>query len=1142
MKFKKQKLEILRIIALIVLISGIIPFIGTDKGYSTLEIPKLSTTEDIIINSPDGRYDVPMMGYYPAVYGFENDVDNSYPDDWSYTLNYGDIDVLTEVDGHKKILRLYDGYSYSGSPTEVYQSIDEQNYGTIELYIRQDDLSSSNYRTNIKGFGNIGNDLIFIFRMIGGTTPKFQVKDGSTWTDITGAPTPDEDTWYHIRIDFRGSYESTYESLIDQYTYKISIDGVAYGTNYDFDNNLDLEEVTLCTYSYGYGYNIYFDAIGYSWEAYNPGDNLYEGLLLDIEPDHLDDMEYTIDGGQTNVPILGDSVIPFPETGTYKLEVSGNYGSEDYYGSNIFSIGCGVIDVNSPIDGKTYTPRMSGDYSATYSFESDEDGSNPNGWTTIESGGYINVINEKKEHNKVVEFYKSEIGDLCEMYQTFDNQPSGTIEFWFLSGWTARKESMIIYDEDTKLVHIIFDSDGKLTYHDSSGWNEGFSYSSNIWYWVSITIDMTTDTYDLLIYDENGNKKHDRSGDTLWVDTQNSFNTLKFAMMKYGNNWYAYIDSVGYSWEDYNPGDNYYDIGGHYPGTFSFENDENGETPDGWYDDNNNGQIIEKKDGHNKVYEMVDDSLQIAGDIYQEWDSTKDHGTVEFWMRFTSKEKDLSFCLRDSNYITDLCCLKVKDGKFKILDYGISHDIININPEVNKWYHIKLVFKGSYIDTGYGGIPALTKYMYRIYINGELTFTQQTSYYDFSDQKNPKFFQVYTSDESSDIIAYFDAVGYSWDPTYYIGNNRVSGFFLDFSCETELTDIKYELNGGGEKPIIGKTILPITLEGPYTVKVMGAGIDSAYYESEKIEYYTAPLQDLDNLWGLTAINADDVWGTYNERGEGVKVLIIDTGIDIDHPDLIDNYGGGKNFYGSSEDPPEDIEGHGTQCAGIIGALDDDFGIIGIAPEVELYTARVTPDGKGTLDKAKFIAAINWGIEKGVDIISMSLKCTDDSGILTKLNEAYNDYGIILVAASGNDNEDSLEYPAIYANVISVGAISPDYKRWTLDSSTGSNYHDDLDIVAPGEFICSTFKKGGYKGFITPFDYPDVRGTSFACPMVVGVCALILSANPDLEPFEVRECLKNTACTSIIPNYSQYPQYYGAGLVDASAAVYYALNH
>ena len=298
-------------------------------------------------------------------------------------------------------------------------------------------------------------------------------------------------------------------------------------------------------------------------------------------------------------------------------------------------------------------------------------------------------------------------------------------------------------------------------------------------------------------------------------------------------------------------------------------------------------------------------------------------------------------------------------------------------------------------------------------------------------------------------------------------------------------------------------------------------------------------------WGVDYINAEKVWSPYEDvkdlfldhySGDGVKVLIIDSGLKYDHTDLDENYKYGIDFIDDDQYPVDGF-GHGTHCAGIIAAEDNEWGVIGVSPKVKLYIARVF-DNNGYVDDfpQDFVDAVQWGIEMNVDVISMSFGgIEDNSEIKNKLKEAY-EARITLVAASGNypqmPYEDQVYFPAAYPEVIAVGAIDENGNRVTKPPYTwASCYGPELDIVAPGLNIYSTY--------INTEGYDTKSGTSMACPMVAGVCILILSAKPYLTPNEVKWCLYNT---TIDKGATGWDQYYGWGIVDAQEAVNYAINN
>ena len=275
--------------------------------------------------------------------------------------------------------------------------------------------------------------------------------------------------------------------------------------------------------------------------------------------------------------------------------------------------------------------------------------------------------------------------------------------------------------------------------------------------------------------------------------------------------------------------------------------------------------------------------------------------------------------------------------------------------------------------------------------------------------------------------------------------------------------------------------------------------------------------ELDDSWGVKHIDAGNVHP--NNKGTGINVAIIDTGIDYGHPDLDDNYKSGYDFVNGDNDPMDD-HGHGTHCAGIIAAEDNDQGVIGVAPEAFLYAVKVLDSG-GSGYLSNVVAGIEWAIENNIDIISMSLGTNYDYQTLREACDKAYAAGIILVAAAGNDyserrgrERDTVDYPARYDSVIAVGATDEtDVKAsW---SSTGPT----LELAAPGVDIYSTYLGNSYA---------TKSGTSMACPHVAGTAALIL-AGPNGG---ARTIFQDTADDL---GDSGWDIWYGYGLVDAGEA-------
>jgi len=281
-------------------------------------------------------------------------------------------------------------------------------------------------------------------------------------------------------------------------------------------------------------------------------------------------------------------------------------------------------------------------------------------------------------------------------------------------------------------------------------------------------------------------------------------------------------------------------------------------------------------------------------------------------------------------------------------------------------------------------------------------------------------------------------------------------------------------------------------------------------------------------WGVDRIDAEEVWADAGtpSTGEGVTVAVIDTGIDKDHPDLASNIVGGYNFVvkkGRLDTGAwDDDNGHGTHVSGTIAGIDNDVGVIGVAPEASLYGIKVL-NNRGMGYMSDVIDGILWAAEVNVgtagspdhiDVISMSLSGPASSSLAAAVKTAY-DAGIVIVAASGNDGYSSVSYPAAYPEVISVGATDSSDRV-----ASWSNYDPDLDFVAPGVSVYSTYKNGGYA---------TASGTSMACPHVSGTVALLLASG--VTPGNVYGALSSTA-----DPLSSYDARDGNGLVDAEEAV------
>jgi subtilisin family serine protease len=261
-------------------------------------------------------------------------------------------------------------------------------------------------------------------------------------------------------------------------------------------------------------------------------------------------------------------------------------------------------------------------------------------------------------------------------------------------------------------------------------------------------------------------------------------------------------------------------------------------------------------------------------------------------------------------------------------------------------------------------------------------------------------------------------------------------------------------------------------------------------------------------WGVKRVNAAAAWDY--TQGEGVKVAVIDTGIDYTHPDLAPVYKGGYNAVTPGGTPMDD-QGHGTHVSGTVAAARDLKGVVGVAPKVELYVVKVL-DKNGSGQYSWIVDGIEWAIKNNIKVINMSLGGRTGTDALAQVMKKAKEAGIAVVCAAGNDS-GAVNFPAKYPEAIAVSA-SDSADKLASFSSKGP----EIVVIAPGVSVYSTKKGGGYT---------SMSGTSMASPHVAGLAALAVGAGAD-TPDKVREALKNAATP--LPGLKPTDQ--GAGMVDS----------
>ncbi|HLZ38627.1 MAG TPA: S8 family serine peptidase [Mycobacteriales bacterium] len=275
---------------------------------------------------------------------------------------------------------------------------------------------------------------------------------------------------------------------------------------------------------------------------------------------------------------------------------------------------------------------------------------------------------------------------------------------------------------------------------------------------------------------------------------------------------------------------------------------------------------------------------------------------------------------------------------------------------------------------------------------------------------------------------------------------------------------------------------------------------------------------------LSLLRLPEAW----DIGRGsptIDIAVVDTGVDLDTPDLAGRIAPGYNAWTGGRTPPQDDNGHGTVVAGAAAATTDNHvGIAGAA-----WTARIIPvkalDASGWGDDVHVSAGIQWAVDHGAEIINLSLGDPSPSAALHAAVQYARSHGVLVVAAAGNSGVEAAYYPAAYPEVLAVGAT--DEHGDVADFSTRGAW---IDVVAPGRRIVSTTLDTD-----APYAeaYDTRSGTSFAAPLASGIATLVRARYPSWTADQIINRLRATAQDAGAPGPD--PEF-GTGILDAAAAL------
>lgn len=328
--------------------------------------------------------------------------------------------------------------------------------------------------------------------------------------------------------------------------------------------------------------------------------------------------------------------------------------------------------------------------------------------------------------------------------------------------------------------------------------------------------------------------------------------------------------------------------------------------------------------------------------------------------------------------------------------------------------------------------------------------------------------------------------------------------------------------GIGAVSSVGATAMPeadAADEAPAPASAAAGAVETAALETAATEAAVPNDPFYDRQRYMEQIHVREAWAYIESTGrrlEPVTVAVVDTGVDLEHPDLVGRLTEGVNIL-DAKSPPKDDNGHGTSVAGVIAAnANNEIGIAGIAPNAVIMPIKAI-GGKGIGEEEHLGRGIRHAVDHGADIIVLSLGLHLYSPYLAEIVAYAESKGVLLVAATGNDGIRSVRYPAAYPSVVAVGGAS-----MTGEYKPEANFGPEVDLIAPWN-VYTTANGGGYL---------NKNGTSMAAPQVAAVAALMLGLEPELTPADIRERLRQSA-EPLVPNWNQRSGY---GLLRADRAL------
>lgn len=326
----------------------------------------------------------------------------------------------------------------------------------------------------------------------------------------------------------------------------------------------------------------------------------------------------------------------------------------------------------------------------------------------------------------------------------------------------------------------------------------------------------------------------------------------------------------------------------------------------------------------------------------------------------------------------------------------------------------------------------------------------------------------------------------------------------------------------------GRVAEKIPRLGVFEVKVDPAQVDesvSALKKDPSVEYaepnrlrsmlVTPNDTYYKRQWAYGNMGGPKGWDVENGTTSPVTIAVVDTGVDLTHPDLKSKVVSGYDTINNDDDPSDD-HGHGTHVAGIAAAITNNTaGVAGTDWGAKIMPVKVlSGDGWGT--DVTVAEGIIWAADHGAKVINMSLGGYGFSQTMQDATDYANEKGVVICAAAGNEATTDILYPAGNSGVLGIAALDVDGARAWF-----SNYNSSVDLAAPGVYVLSTFWRDGHA-------YAYLSGTSMATPFASGTAALVASRFPTLSSSEIASRLQSH---SVDLGPLGRDNYYGYGRID-----------